>query len=56
LGNEFGLATVRKFSFSMVYHYFLFTSAITFPFEIRDLGRDPFPTLPKAIGIKTLKS
>ena len=34
---------------------FFFTSAITFPFEIRDLKRDQFTTLPKKIGIKNTK-
>lgn len=34
---------------------FFFTSAITFPFEIRDLGRDNFPTLPQKIGINNTK-
>lgn len=34
---------------------FLFTSAITFPFEIRDLEQDDFPTLPKKIGIQNTK-
>lgn len=34
---------------------FLFISAITFPFEIRDLERDQFPTLPKILGIQNTK-
>lgn len=34
---------------------FLFTSGITFPFEIRDLEKDDFPTLPKKIGIQNTK-
>lgn len=34
---------------------FLFVSGITFPFEIRDIERDSFPTLPKVIGIRNTK-
>ena len=34
---------------------FLFVSGITFPFEIRDMEKDPFPTLPKVIGIRNTK-
>ena len=34
---------------------FLFVSGITFPFEIRDLERDGFITLPKKIGIQNTK-
>lgn len=34
---------------------FLFVSAITFPFEIRDMERDNFITLPKKIGIQNTK-
>ncbi|WP_374364897.1 hypothetical protein [Cloacibacterium sp.] len=46
---------LENFHLAWFFIIFLFTSAITFPFEIRDLGRDPFPTLPKAIGIKNTK-
>ena len=34
---------------------FFFVSGITFPFEIRDLERDQFPTLPKVLGVKNTK-
>lgn len=34
---------------------FFFVSGITFPFEIRDLERDGFITLPKKIGIQNTK-
>ena len=34
---------------------FFYTSAITFPFEIRDLKRDDFTTLPMKIGIQNTK-
>lgn len=34
---------------------FLFISGITFPFEIRDLKRDHFPTLPKILGVRNTK-
>ena len=34
---------------------FFFVSGITFPFEIRDLDRDQFPTLPKVLGVKNTK-
>ncbi len=34
---------------------FFFISGITFPFEIRDLERDQFPTLPKVLGVKNTK-
>jgi 4-hydroxybenzoate polyprenyltransferase len=34
---------------------FFYTSAITFPFEIRDLKRDDFTTLPMKIGIQKTK-
>ena len=46
---------LEHFNWTWFFIIFLFTSAITFPFEIRDLERDDFDTLPKKIGIKNTK-
>ena len=46
---------LKEMNWAWFFIIFFYTSAITFPFEIRDLKRDPFPTLPKAIGIKNTK-
>lgn len=46
---------LQNFNWSWFFIIFLFVSAITFPFEIRDMDRDPFPTIPKVIGIKNTK-
>lgn len=43
------------FSGSWFLMIFLFVCGITFPFEIRDINKDPFLTLPKAIGIRNTK-
>jgi len=43
---------LEQISWTWFFIIFLFTSAITFPFEIRDLERDDFETLPKKIGIQ----
>lgn len=46
---------LKHFHFEWFFIIFLFISAITFPFEIRDLERDDFITLPKKIGIENTK-
>lgn len=43
------------FNLAWFFIVFLFVSGITFPFEIRDMEKDSFRTLPKAIGIKNTK-
>lgn len=48
-------ASLCGFNIVWFFIIFLFISAITFPFEIRDLKRDHFPTLPKVIGIQNTK-
>lgn len=48
-------SSLRDFPFYWFFIIFFFTSAITFPFEIRDLERDDFITLPKKIGINNTK-
>lgn len=48
-------SSLRDFPVYSFLIIFLFISAITFPYEIRDMKRDPFPTLPKAIGIRNTK-
>ena len=46
---------LAHFNWSWFFIIFFFVSAITFPFEIRDLERDQFITLPKKIGIQNTK-
>jgi 4-hydroxybenzoate polyprenyltransferase len=46
---------LEHFNWSWFFIIFFFISAITFPFEIRDLERDQFITLPKKIGIRNTK-
>ena len=46
---------LESFNWSWFFIIFFFISAITFPFEIRDLKRDQFITLPKKIGIENTK-
>lgn len=46
---------LENINWSWFFIIFLFISGITFPFEIRDLERDDFPTLPKKIGIQNTK-
>ena len=46
---------LTHFNWSWFFIIFFFVSAITFPFEIRDLERDQFITLPKKIGIQNTK-
>ncbi len=48
-------SSLRDFINPWFFIVFLFISAITFPFEIRDLERDDFLTLPKKIGIQNTK-
>lgn len=45
----------ESFSWAWFFIIFFFVSGITFPFEIRDLERDDFITLPKKIGIQNTK-
>ena len=45
----------ENFYLAWFFIIFLFVSGITFPFEIRDLERDGFITLPKKIGIQNTK-
>lgn len=47
--------SLRDFPIHWFFIIFFFVSGITFPFEIRDLDRDQFPTLPKVIGVKNTK-
>lgn len=51
----FIMSSLRDFPIHWFFIIFLFISAITFPFEIRDLERDDFITLPKKIGIENTK-
>ena len=46
---------LTHFNWSWFFIIFFFFFAITFPFEIRDLERDQFITLPKKIGIQNTK-
>lgn len=48
-------SSLRDFPIHWFFIIFLFVSGITFPFEIRDLERDDFPTLPKKIGVQNTK-
>lgn len=48
-------SSLREFPIHWFFIIFFFVSGITFPFEIRDLERDDFPTLPKKIGIQNTK-
>ena len=45
----------ENFHLAWFFIIFFFVSGITFPFEIRDLERDDFITLPKKIGIQNTK-
>ena len=45
----------ENFHLAWFFIIFFFVSGITFPFEIRDLERDDFITLPKKIGIENTK-
>ena len=61
--NDFSSDFIRCFINSSLHDFpihwffiiFFFVSGITFPFEIRDLDRDQFPTLPKVLGVKNTK-
>ena len=46
---------LEHFNLEWFFIIFFFVSGITFPFEIRDLERDGFITLPKKIGIQNTK-
>lgn len=46
---------LENFHLTWFFIIFFFVSGITFPFEIRDLERDDFITLPKKIGIQNTK-
>ena len=48
-------SSLRDFPIHWFFIIFFFVSGITFPFEIRDLERDQFPTLPKVLGVKNTK-
>ena len=48
-------SSLRDFPIHWFFIIFFFVSGITFPFEIRDLDRDQFPTLPKVLGVKNTK-
>ena len=48
-------SSLRDFPIHWFFIIFFFVSGITFPFEIRDLERDGFITLPKKIGIQNTK-
>lgn len=48
-------SSLREFPIHWFFIIFFFVSGITFPFEIRDLERDQFPTLPKVLGVKNTK-
>ena len=46
---------LKEMNWTWFFIIFFYTSAITFPFEIRDLKRDDFTTLPMKIGIQNTK-
>ena len=46
---------LKEMNWAWFFIIFFYTSAITFPFEIRDLKRDDFTTLPMKIGIQNTK-
>ena len=46
---------LKEMNWEWFFIIFFYTSAITFPFEIRDLKRDDFTTLPMKIGIQNTK-